>query len=239
MKLPTPTTLVCMERGRLRPQSGLRTWASALQADGLFTPHSAFRTPHFRRAFTLIELILVMALITIVVGVSMPSLKGFFKGRDLDSEARRFLSLTRYGASRAVAEGIPVELYVDTAQKLYGLRAQAGFLEQDTKRVEYKLPAEISFEVTAAPPKKASGADNLDDPDSEFLNTAEDTSDSANPIKIIRFNSDGFIGDKSPAAVVLRQRSAEESASAEGEALAIAQSATRLNYEIRTLQPQR
>lgn len=180
-----------------------------------------------------------MALITIVVSVSLPSLKGFFRGRDLDSEARRFLSLTRYGASRAVAEGIPVELYVDTQQKLYGLRAQAGFLEQDTKRVEYKLPAEISFEVTAAPQKKASGEENFDNPDEQFLNNAEDMSASGNPIKIIRFNSDGFIGDKSPAAVILRQRGADESASAEGDAIAIAQSATRLTYEIRTIQPQR
>jgi prepilin-type N-terminal cleavage/methylation domain-containing protein len=201
-----------------------------------FIPHSAFRTPHSPRAFTLIELILVMALITIVVSVSLPSLKGFFRGRDLDSEARRFLSLTRYGASRAVAEGIPVELYVDTQQRLYGLRAQAGFLDRDTKRVEYKLPEEISFEVTAAPQKKVSGEDNLDDPDEQFLNNLDDTSDSGNPIKIIRFNSDGFIGEKSPAAVLLRQRSTDETASAEGDAIAIAQSATRLNYEIRTLQ---
>lgn len=199
----------------------------------------AGRTDLLGRAFTLIELILVMALITIVVSVSLPSLKGFFKGRDLDSEARRFLSLTRYGASRAVAEGIPIELYVDTQQRLYGLRAQAGFLERDTKRVEYKLPEEISFEVAAAPQKKASGEENFDNPDEQFLNNLEDTSDSGNPIKIIRFNSDGFIGDKSPAAVILRQRGTDESASAEGDAIAIAQSATRLNYEIRTLQPQR
>lgn len=200
--------------------------------------HSALRTPHSRRAFTLIELILVMALITIVVSVSLPSLKGFFKGRDLDSEARRFLSLTRYGASRAVAEGIPIELYVDTAQRLYGLRAQAGFLERDTKRVEYRLPREILLEVTAAPQKKASGEDNLDNPDDEFLNNTEDTSNNANPIKVIRFTSDGFIGDKSPAAVILRQRGDNDAPAGDGDAIAIAQSATRLNYEIRTLQRQ-
>jgi len=192
-----------------------------------------------RRAFTLIELILVMALITIVVSVSLPSLKGFFKGRDLDSEARRFLSLTRYGASRAVAEGIPIELYVDTEQRLYGLRAQAGFLERDTKRVEYRLPQEVLLEVTAAPQKKASGEDNLDNPDEQFLNNAEDTSGTGNPVKIIRFNSDGFIGDKSPAAVILRQRGEDDAPAVGGEAVAIAQSATRLNYEIRTLQLQR
>ncbi len=60
--------------------------------------------PDRARAFTLIELILVMALLLIVIGVALPSLKRFFHGRNLDSEARRFLSLTRYGQSRAVSE---------------------------------------------------------------------------------------------------------------------------------------
>lgn len=229
MKLsPTTTTRTRLERGRLCPQSLLRTWTFALQALG---PISSFR-----HAFTLIELILVMALITIVVSVSLPSLKGFFKGRDLDSEARRFLSLTHYASSRAVAEGVPMELYVDTQQKLYGLRAQAGFLESDSRAVQYKLPEELSFEVTAAPAKKISGQDNFDDPEAEFANSAAEST-SSNPVKILRFTSDGFIGDKSPGAIILRQRAADDAG--EGNALAIAQSATRLNYEIRTLQPQR
>ncbi len=189
-----------------------------------------------RRAFTLIELVLVMALLTIIVSVSLPTLKSFFKGRDLNSEARRFLSLTHYAASRAVSEGVPMELYVDLQQKLYGLRAQAGFLESDTKAVQYNLPEDLSFEVTSAPSSKLSGADNLNDPANDFAN-APDTLDTSNPIKIIRFNSDGFIGDKSPAAVILRQRASD--GSADGDAIAIAQSATRLNYEIRTIQPQR
>ncbi|MFM8470398.1 MAG: Tfp pilus assembly protein FimT/FimU [Limisphaerales bacterium] len=197
----------------------------------------ALLIPHSRRAFTLIELILVMALITIVVSVSLPSLKGFFRGRDLDSEARRFLSLTRYGASRAVAEGIPIELYVDTAQRLYGLRAQAGFLEQDAKRVEYRLPEELSFEVSPPPAKKASGEVN-DDPELDTTNFS-DTSETGLGVKIIRFNSDGFIGDKSPAIILLRQREVGASAGDEGNAVAIAQSATRLTYEIRNVQTQR
>src|SRR5689334_18148384 len=62
------------------------------------------RSVHWRpkRAFTLIELILVMALLAIVMAVSAPALSNFMRGRTLDSEARRFVSLTRYGQSRAV-----------------------------------------------------------------------------------------------------------------------------------------
>ena len=184
-----------------------------------------------RRAFTLIELILVMVLITIVTSVSLPSLKGFFKGRDLDSEARRLLSLTRYAASRAVSEGVPMELYVDAQQKLYGLRAQAGFLEVDGKAVQYQLPEDLSFEVSAPPSQTASGEDNLGEVNTD-PNTAPDK-----PVQIARFYPDGFIGNKSPAAIILRQRPVNDSV--EGEAVAIAQSATRLNYEIHTVQPSR
>ncbi len=230
MKLPTPNA-------QQRPHRAPGAEAGCLAFGGEEPiPHSPFPIPHSLRGFTLIELILVMALITIVVSVSLPSLKGFFKGRDLDSEARRFFSLTRYASSRAVAEGVPMELYVDLQQKLYGLRAQAGFLESDSRAVQYKLPEELSFEVTAAPAKKVSGQDNFDDPEAEFAN-ATDSSNTSNPVKILRFTSDGFIGDKSPAAVILRQRAADDLA--EGHAIAIAQSATRLNYEIRTVQPQR
>ena len=64
-------------------------------------------------AFTLIELILVMAMLLIVLGIAFPSLKRFFRGRNLDSEARRFLSLTQYGQSRAVSEGFPMVLWID------------------------------------------------------------------------------------------------------------------------------
>src|SRR5215208_532805 len=66
------------------------------------------RSAGVRSGFTLIELILVLGLLLIVAGISYPTLKNFFRGRALDSEARRFLSLTRYAQSRAAAEGLPM-----------------------------------------------------------------------------------------------------------------------------------
>src|SRR5689334_15919462 len=47
--------------------------------------------------FTLIELILVMAILTVAVSITAPALSNFFHGRTLDSEARRMLALTRQG----------------------------------------------------------------------------------------------------------------------------------------------
>ena len=54
-----------------------------------------------------------MALLTIVISLTAPSLSRFFHGRTLDSEARRLLALTRSGQSRAVSEGMPMDLWVD------------------------------------------------------------------------------------------------------------------------------
>ena len=65
-----------------------------------------------RGGFTLIELILVMAVLAIVLAIIAPSLGNFFRGRTLDSEARRFVSLTRYAESRAVSEGSPMLLWM-------------------------------------------------------------------------------------------------------------------------------
>src|SRR5438132_9607959 len=97
--------------------------------------------------FTVIELILVMAMLLIVISVAFPSLKGFFRGRNLDSEARRFLSLTQYGQSRAVSEGVPMVLWIDARRGAYGLRAQPGYTDSDGKAVEFALGDDLQVEV--------------------------------------------------------------------------------------------
>src|SRR2546425_6952732 len=92
-----------------------------------------------------------MAVLLIVVGVAFPSLKNFFHGRRLDSEARRFLSLTHYGQSRAVSEGVPMVLWIDSKQRTYGLEAQSGYVQLDSKSVEYELDDGLQMEASAPP----------------------------------------------------------------------------------------
>src|SRR4051812_22929215 len=104
-------------------------------------------TGHKRsNAFTLIELILVMGIVVILVGVTFPMLRGFFMGRTLDSEAHRFLALTRYGQNRAVAEGVPMILWINPSKGMYGLEAQEGYLDKDSKSVEYELDEKLGIE---------------------------------------------------------------------------------------------
>jgi prepilin-type N-terminal cleavage/methylation domain-containing protein len=79
--------------------------------------------------FTLIELILVMGLLVTVLALSAPRLASFFQGRNLDAEAKRFLALTRLGQSSAIAEGIPMVLWIDEQNGEYGLEPEPGYQE--------------------------------------------------------------------------------------------------------------
>jgi type II secretion system protein H len=98
-----------------------------------------------RSAFTLIELILVMTLLVIVVSLVVPSLKSFFGGRTLDSEVRRFLSLTHYGQSRAVSEGMPMLLWIDPKARSYGLEMESGYT--DDRKQQFALEEGLSINV--------------------------------------------------------------------------------------------
>ena len=166
------------------------------------------------RGFTLIELVLVMAMLLIVLAVSFPSLRGFFRGRNLDSEARRFLSLTRYAQNRAVSEGYPMILWIDAKQRTYGMQAQTGYLDEDAKSVEYKIDETLELEVTRPILVRATSTQR---------NAASSV---VGNLPSIRFTPDGFYADSSPEQIILRQDDKEE--------VVIARTGNRIGYEIQT-----
>jgi len=181
-------------------------------------------TQHTPSAFTLIELILVMALLTVVISLTAPKLSRFFHGRTLDSEARRLLALTRSGQSRAVSEGVPIDLWVDAEKGAFGLQAEASFETSDAKAVEFELDSGLKIEVVnkvvAAPVTT--------------LNRAREASKASAPrvtlargdLPTIRFLPDGSVGETSPEKLHL--------ASSDGGALWLAQARDGLSYEIRS-----
>ena len=183
-----------------------------------------FATGQFRNnraAFTLIELILVMTIMVIVMGVVFPSLKGFFHGRNLDNEARQFLSLTRYGQSRAVAEGIPVELWISPSQEKYGLQALSGYTETQTYPMVFALDQAVQI-AFSAPPTVLTRSNYWTQP----LTAAQ-----IGAVTKIRFQPDGFISDTSPENIFFQQRDT-------GDQIWIAETPTHLRYELQTGQPQ-
>jgi len=111
-------------------------------------------------AFTLIELILIMAVLVIAVSLITPRLSGFFKGRALDSEVERFMSLARYGQNRAVSEGVPMMLWIDSRNGTYGLQQEIGYTDSDQKAVDFTVDKDLQIDV-ARGGSKSGGAGKL------------------------------------------------------------------------------
>src|ERR1041385_5756660 len=118
---------------------------------------SSRRLLRSQRAFTLIELILVLALLAVVTALAMPAMSRFFRGRALDSEARQLLSLTHAAQSRAVSDGFPMLLWIDPKERTYGVQ-QDGTVKQgnaqdvDTKAEEFTLEDRLNLEAVNATP---------------------------------------------------------------------------------------
>jgi Tfp pilus assembly protein FimT len=165
-----------------------------------------------------------MAILTMAVSVTAPTLSHFFRGRTLDSEARRLLALTRNGQNRAVAEGIPMNLWVNTEAKTIGLDAEPSFETADPRAVEFNLDSSVQIAVDSQSTVSSlathvSGIHPL-------------STSSVLPAKLthpglptIRFLPDGTVGDASPQSLRLTSR--------DGASLWVALAQDRLSYEIR------
>ncbi len=182
-------------------------------------PHSSRRA-----GFTLIELILVMAILTMAVSVTAPTLSNFFRGRALDAEARRLLALTRAGQSRAVTEGVPMDLWINANEKTFGLEAEPSYEDKDSKAVTYSLDSGLQVEVV----NRTAGLTVT-----SMTRTSGHTATFSAPkvtlahpsLPTIRFLPDGSISDSSPQMLHLLAR--------DGSSLWLAQSRDHLTYEIR------
>ena len=97
-------------------------------------------------AFTLVELILVMALLVMAVSLVMPTLSRFFGGRAVDSELKKFVALLHYGQTRAIGEGIPMVLWIDSAHGSYGLEQDSTF-GKDPSAVENSVANGVKIDV--------------------------------------------------------------------------------------------
>lgn len=154
----------------------------------------------------MIELILVMAMLAVVIAVSAPTLSRFFRGRSLESEARRFLSLTHYAQSRAASEGVPVIIWVDAKAGTYGLQQDPAYMDgADAKSLEYSIGEDLKLEVIAGARVQARPT---------ALN-----------LPLLRFLPDGAISEQSIPGVALTHVS--------GDVLWIVQARTGLSYEVR------
>ena len=80
------------------------------------------------KAFTLVELILVMVVVSVVVSLAAPRLRGFFVSRQTADAAAMVLSLTKWARSEAVSQGRCVRLNIDLTGAACWLTVQEGGL---------------------------------------------------------------------------------------------------------------
>jgi prepilin-type N-terminal cleavage/methylation domain-containing protein len=83
--------------------------------------HSAFR-----RAFTLLELILVMLILSMLLAMVAPSLSGFGAGRDAEYAAAQVMTLSHWAREQAISEGRVYRLNFNPSQQQYWATAQVG-----------------------------------------------------------------------------------------------------------------
>lgn len=157
-----------------------------------------------RRAFTLIELILVMAMIVIGVSMIAPRMANFVKGQALDSEARRLLALMHAGQSRAVSEGAPMMLWIDEKQSAYGMQAETSGTAGDVKAENLTLDSTLEIAV---------------------LNVGATATATFNNLPAIKFLPDGMVDESSPQTLKLMD--------AAGFSRWIVELAGRTGYEVR------
>ncbi len=103
--------------------------------------------------FTLLELILVMVILSTVLAMAAPSLRGFFGSRKTHDTASQILSLTQYARSQAISEGIIYRVNFDTRERTYWLTAQKSgtfeMLETEFGQI-FTLPSDIVMELEDA-----------------------------------------------------------------------------------------
>jgi type II secretion system protein H len=75
--------------------------------------------------FTLLELILVMVIISTVLAMAAPSLRGFFSSRKIHDAASNILTLIRYARAQAITEGRTYRLNFDHEKGVYWLTSNA------------------------------------------------------------------------------------------------------------------
>jgi prepilin-type N-terminal cleavage/methylation domain-containing protein len=185
-----------------------------------------------RRAFTLIELILVMAILTIAVSITAPALANFFHGRVLDSEARRLLAATRAAQSRAISEGVPVTLWFDSSQNEYGMEAESSYEEKDPKAETLVIDHNVTLKVTTLDigASRANGSSGS----SMGSSSGSGRSMASRPalqgphasLPQIRFSPDGSIGEESPQMIQI--------IGSDENSLYLMLSRGRLNYELQS-----
>jgi len=109
-----------------------------------------------RAAFTLIELVLVLAILAMMAAFVAPSLAKSSRQRTLDQEALRLIAVMEYARDEAISEGVAMAVYVDTQAGTYGMEPASEASGVDVRK-EFTLHQDLHFEKIEGGALKKSG----------------------------------------------------------------------------------
>ena len=132
--------------------------------------------------FTLIELILILALLVIITSLAAPAMSNFVRGQALDSEARRLYALLHGAQSRAVSEGMPMVVWGDEKSDSYGMEEETPGKNGDPKAETLAVDSTVQIAVVSSGSSAPTTFNNL---------------------PAIRFLPDGTVDENSPPTLEL------------------------------------
>ncbi|MCA9402158.1 MAG: GspH/FimT family pseudopilin [Candidatus Omnitrophica bacterium] len=112
------------------------------------------------RAFTLVEIILVLLILTVIAGLSAPSLSKSLTKHQFDKTADQLINLMRYAQSRAITRSRPVRLEFNSGLTEFWLtevRSTDPAVEESNEferlpgrmGVARRVPAELAVRIDA------------------------------------------------------------------------------------------
>ncbi|MFA4991561.1 MAG: GspH/FimT family pseudopilin [Candidatus Omnitrophota bacterium] len=99
-----------------------------------------------RKAFTLIEMLVVLAIIGMFMGISVPFASGFGKGLRLKTAARAVSGVLRVARSNAVTLRRNHSVVFDAEENKYWIEDGAGKIYEK----KYSLSSSVKFDITGA-----------------------------------------------------------------------------------------
>ena len=100
-----------------------------------------------QRGFTLLEIVLVMAIIALASVLAAAAMTGGFKGMQLKASAKEIASNLRYTRTQAIATGQPQRFVIDPAKHAW----------QAPNAHHGSIPAKLGIEFTGAREAQANG----------------------------------------------------------------------------------
>jgi type II secretion system protein H len=103
---------------------------------------SRFSRDRGKDGFTLLELLLVLAVIAIIVGLATPMLNNFSRGRQLGDTAEEVILRARWAHTQAVARGVSYRMNFDPAKREIRLTVQTGPAFQNMLQSQNAVPGQ-------------------------------------------------------------------------------------------------